>query len=91
MKKSGEIGWVLYFRQVNALSVTDSFPTPGITEILSSLGKSKYFSTLDMSQAYHVIPIEEKLRPITAFSTMLGLYQFAQTQPPKQVNPIGQR
>ena len=41
------------------LSVTDSFPTPNISEILNSLGKSRYFSMLDASNAYHCIEVEE--------------------------------
>ena len=48
-KKNGETRWVLDFRRVNDLSVTDSFPTPNISEILNSLGKSRYFSMLDAS------------------------------------------
>ena len=75
-KKSGETRWVLDFRRVNDLTVTDSFPTPNISEILNSLGKSKYFSTLDASQAYHTIEVEESSRPITAFVTTFGLNQF---------------
>jgi len=47
--------------------VTNSFPTPNISEILNSLGKSRYFSTLDdVANAYHVIEVEENSRPITA-------------------------
>ena len=40
-KKTEETRWVLDFRRVNDLTVTDSFPTPNISEILNSLGKSK--------------------------------------------------
>ena len=75
-KKSRETRWVLDFRQVNDLTVTYSFPTPNISEIFNSLGKSRYFSTLDASQAYHTIEVEESSRPITAFATTFGLYQF---------------
>ena len=75
-KKNGETRWVLDFRRVNYLTVTDSFPTPNISEILNSLGKSRYFSTLDVSQAYHTIEVEESSRQITAFATTFGLYQF---------------
>ena len=75
-KKIGETRWVLDFRQVNDLSVTNSFPTPNISEILNSLGKSRYFSCLDVSNTYHTIEIEESSRPITAFATFFGLYQF---------------
>ena len=75
-KKNGETRWVLDFRRVNDLSVTDSFPTPNISEILNSLGNSRYFSTLDASNAYHCIEFEESSRPITAFAMAFGLYQF---------------
>ena len=64
------------FRRVNDLSVTDSFPTPNIFEILGSLGKSRYFSTLDALNAYHCIEVEKDSRTITAFATAFGLYQF---------------
>ena len=76
-KKTGETRWVLDFRRVNDLSVTDSFPTPNISEILNYLGKSRYFSCLDASNAYHAIEVEESFRPITTFATVFGLYQFA--------------
>jgi len=57
--------------------VSDSFPTPNISEILESLGTSKVFSSLDAAQAYHNIPIEKKSRPLTAFATAFGLFHFA--------------
>ena len=76
-KRSGKTLWVLDFRQVNALSVTDSFPTPNISEILNSLGKSKCFSTFDAANAYHIIEVEENSCPITAFALVFWLYQFA--------------
>ena len=34
------------------------------------------FSTLEAQNAYHCISIEEKSRPLTAFTTAFGLYQF---------------
>ena len=57
--------------------MSDSFPTPNISEILESLGTSKVFSSLDAAQAYHNIPIEKKSRPLTAFATAFGLFHFA--------------
>jgi len=41
------------------------------------LSLSKKFSTLDAAQAYHAIPGEEKSRPLTAFVTACGFWQFA--------------
>ena len=40
------------------------------------MSESKVFSTLDAQNAYHCISIEEKTRPLTAFTTEFGLYQF---------------
>ena len=57
--------------------MTDSYPTPHISDILESLGSSKNFSTLDTSNSYNVIPVEEKSHPLTAFATAIGLWQFA--------------
>ena len=58
------------------LTVDDSFPTPNISEALETLSESKVFSTLDAQNAYHCISIEEKSKPLTAFTTAFGLYQF---------------
>lgn len=45
------------FRKLNHVSVGDAFPLPNITEILDQLGKSKYYSTLDLAQGYHQVPM----------------------------------
>jgi hypothetical protein len=46
---SGKKKWriVVDFRKLNEVTVGDSFPLPVISEILDTLGKSKYFSTID--------------------------------------------
>ena len=59
------------------MTAADSYPCPNISDILSSLGKSTFFSTLDASSAYNVIPVSPESRPITAFAKVFGLFQFA--------------
>ena len=76
-KKTGTIWWVLDFRAVNSVTAADSYPCLNISDILSSLGKSTFLSTLDASSAYNVIPVSLESRPITAFTTIFGLFQFA--------------
>ena len=76
-KKSGEIRWVVDFRRLNDVTVKDSFPLPLIQDNLHRLGRSSIFSTLDGCQAFHTIPIAPEDRPKTAFSTPVGLFQFA--------------
>lgn len=56
--------------------IPDKFPLPRIDVILDGLGKAKYFSTLDLFSGFHQIPIDEKSREITAFSTEKGIFQW---------------
>ena len=64
------------FRKLNQVSVGDAFPLPNITEILDQLGKSKYYTTLDLAQGYHQVPMHPDHRSKTAFSTDKGHYEF---------------
>ena len=70
MKRNGTVRWCLNFRAVNNLTVTDCYPTPNISDILNSLGQSKYFSTLDASQAYNAIPVDPASRPLRTLATV---------------------
>lgn len=55
--------------QLNSIIVDDKFPIPNIDDILDTLGKCMYFSTIDPAKGFHQIEIEEKDIPKTAFST----------------------
>ena len=67
---------VVDFRKVNDLTIGDSFPIPNITDILDQLGNAKYFTTLDLASGYHQIPMAERDKNKTAFSTPFGHYEF---------------
>lgn len=64
------------FRRLNQITIGDAFPLPNITDILDQLGKSKYYSTLDLAQGYHQVPMNQVDREKTAFSTDKGHYEF---------------
>lgn len=64
------------FRKLNQVTIGDAFPLPNITDILDQLGKSKYYSTLDLAQGYHQVPMKASDREKTAFSTDKGHYEF---------------
>ena len=66
----------LDFRKLNDVTVGDSFPIPNVTDILDSLGKSKYFSTTDCANGFWQIPVREENRPKTAFSTEYGHFEY---------------
>ena len=75
-KSDGGSRFCIDFRKLNQLTVKDSYPIPNITDILDSLGDSKYFSTLDLKSGFFQIGIEEQSRHLTAFTCKNGLYQF---------------
>ena len=62
--------------EVNKKISSDSQPIPRIRDILDNLGKMSWFSTLDMSKAYHQGYISEESRHITAFSTPWALFEW---------------
>lgn len=64
------------YRMVNRKLIADKYPLPRIEEILDSLGRSKFFSVLDLQSGFHQIPIEENSRDITSFSTDNGAFRF---------------
>ena len=76
LKKGGETWWAVDYRPLNAVTIADNYPLPRIQDNLEQLQGAKVFSTLDAAGAYHVIPIEKKTRPLLAFTTSFGLWQF---------------
>ena len=68
--------WVVDFRLLNSVTCKDSFPIPNIMELLSYLRRSKYFTSLDLAQAFHSIPLREVDREKLSFRTLDKFYQF---------------
>jgi len=64
------------FRLLNELTIGDAYPIPRIDEILDQLGRSRYYSTLDLVSGYHHVSIRAEDRQKTAFSTDKGHYEF---------------
>ena len=75
-KKNGKWRWVVDFRLLNSVTRKDSFPIPNIVELLSYLRNSKYFTSLDLAQAFHSIPVREVDREKLSFCALDKFYQF---------------
>lgn len=75
-KTKGQWRMCIDYRQVNKKIIADKFPLPRIDDILDGLGRAKYFSVLDLFQGFHQIPLDEKSRDITSFSTAKGSYRW---------------
>jgi len=54
-------------RPLNAYLPDDNFPVPLISDIMKFAGGNAVFSTVDLKQAYHRLPIHEEDQPLTAF------------------------
>lgn len=75
-KKGGKIRFCIDYRRLNNVTIKDAYPIPRMDEILACLGRSTYFSTMDLTDAFWSISIEEKDIEKTAFSTKYGLWEF---------------
>ena len=49
---------------------------PRVEEVLESVGSATTFSMLDLCKGYWQVPMEEKSREKTAFTTPFGLFEF---------------
>lgn len=67
---------VVDYKRLNSVTISDTYPIPDITATLTSLGKARYFTTLDLTSGFHQIRMKPSDVPKTAFSTMNGKYEF---------------
>ena len=49
---------------------------PKVKDIFSQLNGVKYFSTLDLQEGYHHIPLDHAFIPKTAFTSPFGKYEY---------------
>ena len=75
-KKDGSLRICIDFRKLNAISFFDAYPMPRIEDLLERIGRANYITTLDLCKGYWQVPLESRSRPLTAFRTPLGLFQF---------------
>ena len=75
-KKDSSLRFCIDYRPLNSVTKPDMFPLPRIDDLLDQLGKSQFFSTLDLASGYWQIKVEEESREKTAFITNQGLYEF---------------
>ena len=78
-KKTGDWRMVLDYRKVNNLTKGDGYPMKDVIDLLNQIAKGKIFTTLDLTQGYHQIPMDPDSKEITAFSVPGeegGLYHY---------------
>jgi hypothetical protein len=63
-------------RPLNKHLPDDNYPLPRITDILNRLSANAVYSTIDLTQAYHRLPIHKEDQPLTAFMHKGTQYMF---------------
>ena len=61
---------------INQVLRVESYPLPRVDELFANLAKGKYFSKLDLSQAYLQLPLAPKSREFVTINTSKGLFQY---------------
>ena len=75
-KPDGSLRFCNDFRKLNEISAFDAYPMPRVDELIERLGPARFVSTLDLTKGYWQVPLTERAKPKTAFSTPDGLYQY---------------
>lgn len=75
-KKDGSTRFCVDYRRLNTVTKKDVYPLPHIDDILDTLGRAKYFTTLDLSAGYWQVELDPESRAKTAFTSHCGLYEF---------------
>ena len=75
-KKDGTLCFCVDYRGLNSVTKLDKFPLPRIDDLLDQLGRSRYFTTLDLASGYWQIRVDKPFQEKTAFITHCGLFEF---------------
>lgn len=75
-KKDGSVRLCNDMRPVNKAVKKDSHPVPTIEQMTARMHDARFFSTLDIKQAFLQVKISQASKYLTAFRTHLGVYQY---------------
>ena len=59
-KKDGSLRFCIDLRRLNSVTIRDAYSLPRIDESLDALGGARWFSTLDLKNAYWQVELEEE-------------------------------
>ncbi len=61
---------------MNAITKKDRYPIPLIKETLAQLEGAKYFTKIDIRQAFYQIKMSEDSKELTTFLTRFGAFKY---------------
>ena len=65
-----------YSGSINKYMKVARFPLPTIEEVISKVGKAKWFSRIDAYQAFNQLPLNEESKCLTNINTSEGMYRY---------------
>jgi hypothetical protein len=64
------------YRKLNAVTRSDSFPIPRVDDLIDQVSHATYLTKFDLRKGYYQCLLTERAKPLTAFVTPFGFYQF---------------
>ena len=76
-KKDGGLQFCINFRRLNARTKKDSYPLPHMQEMMESMVRAQFFSTMDLKSRFWQVKMVERSRQYTAFTIgSIGIFEF---------------
>jgi hypothetical protein len=75
-KKDGTQRMCIDYRRLNLVTKMDRHPLPLIQDIFDQLGGAAIFTTLDLKQGYHQLPVAPESVEKTAFACHAGIFEW---------------
>ena len=72
-KKNGELKLCQDYRELNKITIRDSYPLTLIQDMFEHMGKARYFSRLDLRSAYNLVRIKETNTRLPSIANMATL------------------
>ena len=69
-KKNNTWRMCVDFLSLNTETKADAYPLPRISNLLQKIGNATEFSKIDLASGFHQVPVQQKSREFTAFSTV---------------------
>lgn len=76
LKENGELRLCIDMRRANQAIQRLNHPLPVFEDLVSRFRNAKFFTSLDIKQAFHQVELAEDCRDVTTFITNWGLYRY---------------